>query len=73
MLLQACLGIQVDGDGRTIHVQRAELPFGIQDVTIHDLAVGDQRIDLAFRSTGSRVAAFIEGDPDGRVSLQVRG
>ena len=65
--------MEVDGASKTIHVQRAELPFGIQDVTVNDLAVGDQRVDLVFRSTGSRVAAFIDGDPDGRVSLQVRG
>lgn len=72
MLLQACLGIDVDDTHRTIHVQRAELPFGIQDVTIHDLTVGGQRVDLAFRSMDTRVTAFIEGDAEGRVSLQMR-
>lgn len=72
MLLQACLGVEVDSAGKTIHVHRAELPFGIQDVTINDLAVGDQRVDLVFRSAGNRVAAFVEGDPLGTVSLQMR-
>jgi len=72
MLLQSCLGVDVDGVSRTIHVQRPELPPGIQDVVIHDLVVGDQRVDLVFRATGTRVAAFIDGDEDGLVSLQVR-
>jgi len=72
MLLQACLGVEVDGASKTIHVRRAELPFGIQDVVVHDLLVGDQRVDLAFRSTDSRVAAFVDGDPDGTVSLLMR-
>jgi len=72
MLLQACLGVEVDSARKTIHVHRAELPFGIQDVTINDLAVGDQRVDLALRSAGNRVAAFVEGDPLGTVSLQMR-
>jgi glycogen debranching enzyme len=72
MLLQACLGVQVDGAAKAIHVHRAELPFGIQDVTIHDVAVGEQRVDLVFRSAGGRVSAFVERDPEGLVSLQVR-
>ncbi|MEL1263013.1 amylo-alpha-1,6-glucosidase [Pseudoxanthomonas putridarboris] len=72
MLLQACLGVEIDGANRTIHVHRPELPPGIQDVVVHDLAVGDQRVDLVFRSSGTRVAAFIDGDADGAVSLLVR-
>ena len=72
MLLQACLGVEIDGASRTIHVHRAELPSGIHDVLIQDLTVGTQRVNLVVRSVGARVTAFIDGDPDGRVSLLLR-
>lgn len=72
MLLQACLGVEIDGGSQTIHVHRPELPPGIQDVTIRGLLVGEQHVDLMFRAMGDRVAAFIDADDDGAVSLLVR-
>jgi len=72
MLLQACLGVEIDGGSHTIHVHRPELPQGIQDVAITGLAVGEHRVDLVFRKMGSRVAAFLDADDNGQVSLQIR-
>ena len=72
MLLQACLGVEIDGTSQTIHVHRPELPPGIQDVVITDLVVGEHRVDLAFRKVGDRVAAFLDADDSDRVSLQIR-
>lgn len=72
MLLQACLGVEIDGGSQTIHVHRPELPQGIQDVVITDLMVGEHRVDLVFRKMGDRVAAFLDADDSGQVSLQIR-
>jgi glycogen debranching enzyme len=72
MLLQACLGVEIDGGSQTIHVHRPELPPGIQDAVITDLIVGEHRVDLIFRAIGDRVAVFIDSDDNGQVSLQVR-
>ena len=55
MLLQACLGIRVDGDAREVHVERPALPIGIESLTVHDLPVGQHQIDLEFHSLGSQV------------------
>ena len=69
MLLQACLGLSVDGWGGTIHVDRPRLPIGIDRLTIHRLAVGSAMVDLTFQRVGDRVAAFAEGQDPSPVPL----
>jgi glycogen debranching enzyme len=69
MLLQACLGLSVDGWSGTIHVDRPRLPIGIDRLTIHRLAVGSAAVDLTFQRVGDRVAAFAEGQDPSPVPL----
>ncbi len=46
MLLQACLGLSIDGVRQEVHVCTPELPLGIESVMIRHLQVGDEVIDL---------------------------
>ena len=64
MMLQACLGVTVDGARGEIHIDRPRLPIGIDRLTILHLAVGNVTIDLTFQRIGERVTAFPDGhDP----------
>jgi glycogen debranching enzyme len=64
MMLQACLGITVDGVRGEIHIDRPRLPIGIDRLTILHLAIGEVTVDLTFQRIGDRVTAFPEGhDP----------
>lgn len=60
MLLQACLGVEIDGEQGVIHVDRPQLPPGIDDVRLSGLPVGEDRIDLVFKQFGERVGVFSE-------------
>ena len=61
MMLQACLGLTIDGWRGEIHVDRPRLPVGIDRLTVRQLAVGDARVDLTFQRIGERVAVYPEG------------
>lgn len=61
MLLRACLGVKIDGMRGEIDVDRPRLPAGIDEIRVHDVVLGDGRIDLQFRRVGSRVGVFVEG------------
>ena len=58
LLLQASLGIALDGGARTIHITRPVLPQGIESVCVTDLAMGDATIDLEFRKIGDEVVVI---------------
>ena len=73
MMLQACLGISVDGWNNEVHVLRPQLPPGIEQVALRGLDVGPYRVDLVFRRFGSRVVAFAEGADADAVPLRMRG
>jgi glycogen debranching enzyme len=60
MMLQACLGLRIDGWRREIHVHRPELPIGVDRLTIHHLLVADIAVDLTFQRLEDRVVAFSE-------------
>ena len=63
MLLQACLGIRIDGWLKEIHIDRPALPPGIDRVMVQGLLVDDARIDLIFQRIRERVVAYpAEGD-----------
>jgi glycogen debranching enzyme len=55
MLLQAILGISIDGRCQEVHVERPMLPIGIETLSIRDLAVGEARIDVEFHRLGGEV------------------
>jgi hypothetical protein len=73
MLLQACLGVTVDGWHGEVRIERPELPREIDWLEIRGLAVGGSSVDLVFRRTGGRVVAAAGGRvPDGvRVTVSL--
>ena len=56
MLLQAALGVRIDGSRKEVHIERPHLPIGIESLSIHGLPVGDTSIDLEFHRVGTVVA-----------------
>lgn len=64
MLLQACLGLEIDAPGRTVVVEHQRLPPDAGALTIRRLAVGDDLLDLHFQRQGERTVVF--ANPDGR-------
>jgi glycogen debranching enzyme len=73
MLLQACLGLEVDAWRRRIVVEQPQLPPGIEQVSVRDIALGAYRVDLLVQRVGGRVGVFLEGRDAGRVPLLLRG
>ncbi|MDP3853405.1 amylo-alpha-1,6-glucosidase [Phenylobacterium sp.] len=61
MMVQACLGISVDGDKGEVEVRDPHLPIGIDRFWIEGLRVGDARIDLGFEREGGRVRVHARG------------
>jgi glycogen debranching enzyme len=55
LLLQACLGIQVDGERREVHVTRPILPIGVESLAIRSLPLTGATIDLDFHRIGEEV------------------
>jgi glycogen debranching enzyme len=69
MMLQACLGLSIDGDRRRVTLVDPHLPIGIDRLWIDKLQVGDEVIGLAFERRGDRVAVTTEG-PAGLVTIR---
>jgi len=69
MILQACLGLRIDGWHREIHVERPSLPIGIDRIALQGLVLGDARIDLVFQRVGDRVVAFSDGHDQDSVRI----
>jgi glycogen debranching enzyme len=57
MLLQACLGIQIDGRRKQVHIDHPVLPLGVESLSISALPVAETSIDLEFHRIGSEVVA----------------
>ncbi|MCX8572053.1 amylo-alpha-1,6-glucosidase [Aminobacter sp. MET-1] len=72
MLMQACLGLEVDGFESEIRVSRPRLPIGIDTLTIRRLRVGNVEVDVHFQRVGDRVACFLDARDEGRAPLVVR-
>ena len=74
MLLQACLGLQLDPRGGVVRVEEPRLPDGIDHLQVRHLMLGKQRLDLSFQRLGERVVAFIdrqEGPSPAKLSLKL--
>ncbi|WP_372765501.1 glycogen debranching N-terminal domain-containing protein [Phenylobacterium sp.] len=54
-ILQACLGLQVDGWRQELHVRSPRLPWGISELRLENLPISGRRLDLVFRDAGGRV------------------
>jgi glycogen debranching enzyme len=72
MLLQACLGVEVDGWANEIRIDHPQLPLGIDQVALRGLRVGDHRLDLVFKRIDGRIVAWGEGPDAGAVPLHLR-
>jgi glycogen debranching enzyme len=72
MLMQACLGIRVDGWKKEITVERPRLPHGIDNLSIRHIQVGDVRVDVMFERVGDRVACYLDDRSEGLAPLVVR-
>jgi hypothetical protein len=57
MMLQACLGITIDGWKGEIHLTDPRLPIGIDHLQIDGLAIGAASTDITFEHIGAHVAA----------------
>jgi glycogen debranching enzyme len=68
LLLQACLGIQIDGERQEVHVTRPALPIGVESLTLHGLPLRGESIDLSFHRIGEEVVVV----PSGHVTSGVR-
>jgi glycogen debranching enzyme len=55
LLLQASLGIRIDGRRNEVHIRRPMLPSDIESLCIRDLPFGHARIDLEFHRIGAEV------------------
>ncbi len=55
MLLQAALGIRIDGRDKIVRISRPVLPIGIETLDLRDIRVGDSRVELHFQRTGERI------------------
>jgi glycogen debranching enzyme len=60
MLLQACLGISIDGSHGTITFRYPQLPKGIERLTLRGLEVGAASVDLALHCTSGAVGVSVE-------------
>lgn len=58
MLLQSCLGIQVDGRDHTLQIDRPQLPQGIETIQVRGLKLGPNRLDVEFKRVDGRVVAL---------------
>lgn len=55
MMLQACLGIRIDGWKGEIHIDRPHLPVGIDSLSLKKLEIRGHEIDLRFERLGNHV------------------
>jgi glycogen debranching enzyme len=69
LLLQACLGIQIDGERQEVHVRQPMLPIGVESLTIHGLPLRAKSIDLSFHRLGEQVVVIPSGHLDGGVRV----
>jgi glycogen debranching enzyme len=72
MMIEACLGLRVDGQRHEIHVDRPRLPNGIDQLELRHVSVGDVSTDIVFQRVGERVVAFPRGRRASAVSVFIR-
>ena len=55
MMLQACLGVKIDGAARRVEITDPRLPIGIDRLRVEDLRVGPHRISLVFEDVDGKI------------------
>ena len=71
MMLQACLGLSIDGFRREVHIDRPQLPIGIDHLRIERLVVGDTALSIEFHRIGDRVVAMAPSEPSTARTIKV--
>jgi glycogen debranching enzyme len=72
LLLQSCLGLEVDFASSTVILRRPRLPQFLDWLTVRNLRIGDSRLDLMFRRHDGSVAVNLlerEGSAEVEVML----
>jgi glycogen debranching enzyme len=71
MLLQACIGLDVDAKASTVHISNARLPPFLEQLQLENVAVGDARLDLRLQRQrdGVRVDVLERRGPVAVVSV----
>jgi glycogen debranching enzyme len=69
MMLQACLGLTIDGLAGEIRILDPHLPIGIDRLWIEGLRVGDEKLDLLFERVRDRVMVSTSGRPKTPIRL----
>lgn len=69
MVLQACLGLTVNGLDGEITIVDPRLPIGIDRLRVGGLRVGAEKLDLRFENVGGRVAVTAGGRPKTPIRL----
>jgi glycogen debranching enzyme len=69
MLLQAILGVRIDGRHRQVHIERPALPIGIESLKIADLPINEARIDLEFQRIADEVVVIPTKHTDAGVQV----
>ena len=59
LLLQTCLGLEVDGVERRVVLTRPQVPVELKEIRIHDLEVAGGRLDLSISREGGDVAVRV--------------
>lgn len=72
MMLQACLGLRIDGWGGQIHIERPRLPVGIDHLSVRGLEIRGDRLNINFHRIDDRVVAFPEGTTKRAIPIEVR-
>lgn len=72
MMLQACLGLRVDGARNRIRIDRPHLPIGIETLTVEALPVGERQVTLTFQRIGERVVVSPQGARPAEVDIIIR-
>jgi glycogen debranching enzyme len=70
MLLQACLGLEVDATRRCVYFDRPVLPAGLEQLAIRNLAVGEGRVDIVVERYQREVGVHLDRR-DGDVEVVV--
>lgn len=73
MLLQACLGLDIDGWRKQIVVDHPCLPIGVDRLRVEGLAVGPAMADLVLERAGEEAVAATAESADPAVTVITRG
>jgi glycogen debranching enzyme len=69
MLLQACLGIRIDGARREIHLEQPLLPIGIESLVLRELKVGSAAVDVHLQRFGDDIVVAPSHRPQSEVQV----